>query len=175
MEGHRTSGRSPFLRRQPVLPHASPAPHCARSLSRVARLRASVLALSGDEAQLARLLRARAAPRRAQSMHVLWKGTARAGGRRSFGARPCSHMPVLPLTARGRLRVYRACAPLRWLSMGTRPSTRACCARAPRRAGNTCSLHFRRALHERENAVPSVPAHAPTCHPCPSLREVACA
>ena len=105
MEGHCTSEKPPFLRRQPVLPRASPAPHCARWLARVARLRASALALSGDEAQHVRFRRARAAPRWRRSLHALWKGTARARSRRSFGASPCSHVPALPLTARGGLRV----------------------------------------------------------------------
>ena len=176
-EGHCTSEKPPFLRRQPVLPRASPAAHCARWLARVARLRATALALSEDEAQhvrfrraraprcsgdahcthhgralhereaavpsaparastcqpypslrevacacsaLARLLRslslgrgparalptrARAAPRWRHSVHAPWKGTARARSRRSFGASPCSHVPALPLTARGGLRV----------------------------------------------------------------------
>ena len=48
-------------------------------------------------------------------------------------------------------------------------------ARAPRRVGDTRSTHHGRALHEREAAVPSAPARVPTCQPCPSLREVACA
>jgi len=105
MEGHCTSEKPPFLRRQPVHPRASPAPHCARWLARVARLRATALALSGDEAQ-----------------HVRFRRT-----------------------------------------------------RAPHRAGDTRSTHYGRALHEREAAVPSVPARAPTCQPCPSLRDAACA
>ena len=90
---------------RPVLPRASPASHCARWLARVARLRATALALSGDEAQHVRFRRARAAPRWRHSLHALWKGTARARSRRSFGARPCSHVPALLLTSRGGLRV----------------------------------------------------------------------
>ena len=101
VEGHCTSEKSPFLRRQPVLPRASPSPHCARWLARVARLRVSALALSEDEAQHVRFRRARAAPRWRHPFHALWKGTARARSRRSFGASPCSHVPALPLTARG--------------------------------------------------------------------------
>ena len=46
-----------------------------------------------------------------------------------FGARPCSHVPAATSCA-GRLRVQRACAPLRWLSLGMRRITRACRARA---------------------------------------------
>ena len=105
MEGHCTSEKPPFLRRQPKLPHARRAPHCARWLARVARLRASVLVLSGDEAQHVRFRRTHAPPRWRQSIHALWNGTARARSRRSFGTRPCSHMPALPLTSRGGLRV----------------------------------------------------------------------
>ena len=47
--------------------------------------------------------------------------------------------------------------------------------RAPRRSGETCSMHYGKALHKREAAVPSAPGHASTCQPCPSLREVGCA
>ena len=90
---------------RPVLPRASPAPHCARWLARVARLRATALALSGDEAQHVRFRRARAALRWRHSVHTRWKGTARARSRRFFGASPCSHVPALPSTARGGLRV----------------------------------------------------------------------
>ena len=49
--------------------------------------------------------RARAAPCWRHSLHALRKRTARATSRRSFGAKPCSHVPALPLTSRGRLRV----------------------------------------------------------------------
>ena len=48
--------------------------HCARSLW-------------GRGPALVLLTRARAAPNWRHSLHALWKGTARAGGRRSFGAR----------------------------------------------------------------------------------------
>ena len=52
-----------------VLPHASPGPHFARWLARAVRLRASALALSGEEAQHARYLRTRAATRWRQLLH----------------------------------------------------------------------------------------------------------
>ena len=176
MDEHCTSERPPFLRRQPVLPRASPAPHCARWLARVARLRATALALSGDEAQHVRFRRARAAPSRRHSVHTLWKGTARARGRRSFGARP-----VLPRaspashSARWLARVARLRATALALSGDEAQHVRFRRARAPRQAGDTRFMHYGRALHEREAAVPSAPACAPTCQPCPSLREVACA
>ena len=50
------------------------------------------------------------------------------------------------------------------LSLGTRPSTGASAARAPRRAGDTRSIRYGRALHAREAAVPSAPgpcSHGP--------------
>ena len=154
MEGHCTREKPPFLRRQPVLPRASPAPHFARWLARVARLRAAALALSGDEAQYVRFRRACAALRWRHSPHARWKGTARARSRRSFGASPFSHVPALPITARGGLRVFRT-------------------SRTPRRTGGTRSINYGRALHEQKAAVPSAHGRAPTCQPCPSLREVA--
>ena len=102
MEGHCTSEKPPFLRRQPVLPRASPASDFARWLARVARLHASALALSGGEAQHVRFRRARAAPRWRYLLHAPWKGTARARSRGSFGARPvlkaremCVRLPSL--------------------------------------------------------------------------------
>ena len=88
-----------------VLPRASPGPYFARWLACVACLRATALALSGNEAQHVRFRR----------------------------------------------------------------------ARALRCAGDTRFMHHERAVHERGAAVPSAPARAPTCQPCPSLREVACA
>ena len=171
----RARGRRSFGAR-PVLPRASPPSHCAWWLARVARLRATALALSGDEAQHVRFRRARAAPSRRHSVHALWKGTARARGRRSFGARP-----VLPRAsppshcARWLARVARLRATALALSGDEAQHVRFRRARAPRQAGDTRSMHCGRALHEREAAVPSAPARAPTCQPCPSLREVACA
>ena len=52
---------------------------CVRWVARVARLRATAHALSGEEAQLARLRRAHAAPRWLESAHILLKATAPAG------------------------------------------------------------------------------------------------
>ena len=240
LEGHCTSEKPPFLRRQPVLPHASPAAHCARWLARVARLRATALALSGDEAQHVRFrraraprragdtrsmrygralhereaavpsapgraptcqpcsslrevacacsalarhcarslwgrgparalpTRARAAPRWRHSFHALWKGTARARSRRSFGARPVlPRASPVPHFARWLARVARLRATALALSGDEAQHVRFRRARAPRRAGGTRSMHYGRALHEREAAVPSAPARAPTCQPCP--------
>ena len=113
MEGHCTSGGAPFLRRRDRFPRASPPSHCAWRLARVARLRATALALSGDEAQHVRFRHARAAPSRRQSVHTLWNGTARAIGRRSFGARPVVPPASLPFhSARwiGRVARLRATA-----------------------------------------------------------------
>ena len=132
MEGHCTSERPPFLRRQPVLPRVSPAPHSARWLARVARLRATALALSGDEAQHVRFRRARAAPRWRHSFHTRRKGTARARSRRSFGASPCSHVPAIPLTARGLACACSALARLCALSLWGRGPARALPTRARR-------------------------------------------
>ena len=83
MEGHCTSEKPPFFRRQPVLPRTSPAHHCARWLVRVSNLTHAV---------------------------PNWRHSLR---------------------------------------------------------------NYGRALHEQEAAVPSAHGRAPTCQPCPSLREVA--
>ena len=118
MEGHCTSERPPFLRRQPVLPRASPAPHCARWLARVARLRASALALSGDEAQHVRFRRARA-PRRAGDTRSMHYGRALHEREAAVPSAPgpCSHVPALPLTAHkppaGTTPVHRPGQPAR--------------------------------------------------------------
>ena len=102
-EGHCTSDKPPILRRHAVLPRASPAPHIARWLTRIARLRATALALSGTRPST-RACRARA--RRAALAAI--DSCTMEGHRTSekapfFGARPCSHEPALLLTARGGL------------------------------------------------------------------------
>ena len=51
------------------------------------------------------------------------------------------------------IRVARAQAPLRWLSLGRWRNTRACRARAPCRAGCDRSTHYERALHRREASL----------------------
>ena len=52
------------------------------------------------------------------------------------------------------IRMEREQAALRWLSLGRWRSTRACRARAPRRAGFGRSAHFRKALQWREASLP---------------------
>ena len=54
------SGDRRFFCARPLLPRASPPSHCAWRLKRVARLRSSALALSGDEVLHGRFRRARA-------------------------------------------------------------------------------------------------------------------
>ena len=105
-EGLCTSERPPFLRRQ------AGAPMCKPSLSlRVVACACSALARHcarspwGRGPARALLTRARAAPSRERSDHVPRNGTARARGRRSFGARPVLPRASLPLTARGGMRV----------------------------------------------------------------------
>ena len=163
MKGHCTSEKPPFLRRQPVLPRASPAPYCARWLARVARLRATALALSGDEAQHVRFRRARA-PRRAGDTRSTHHGRAlheREAAVPSAPARAptCQPCPSLREVACACSALARHCARSLW---GRGPA-RALPTRAPRRAGDTRFTHCGRALHEREAAVPSAPARAPTC------------
>ena len=51
------------------------------------------------------------------------------------------------------IRVARAQAPLRWLSLGRWRNTRACRARAPCRAGDGRPTHYRRALHRRKASL----------------------
>ena len=75
VEGHCLSEEPPFLLRKAVLPRASPGPQLVRWVLRVARLRATALALSGEKAQHARFRRAHAAPRWRHSLYALWKGT----------------------------------------------------------------------------------------------------
>ena len=88
VEGHCTSEKPPFIRRQSVLPCASPAPHFARWLARVARLCLCAGSLWGRGPARGLSARARAAPRWRYLLHAPWKGTALARSRRSFGARP---------------------------------------------------------------------------------------
>ena len=166
MEGHCTSGRPPFLRRQ------APAPTCQPSLSlRVVACACSALArhcalsLWGRGPARALPTRARAAPSRRHSVHTPWKGTARAGGRRSFGARPLLPRASPPSHCAWWLaRVARLRATALSLSGDEAQHVRFRRARAPRQAGDTRSIHHGRALHEREAAVPSAPgpcSHVP--------------
>ena len=91
---------------RPVLPRASPPSHCAWWLARVARLRATALALSGDEAQHAHFRRARAPSQAGDTRPIPYR---RALHEREaavpLAPGPRFHVPALPLTARGGLRV----------------------------------------------------------------------
>ena len=175
MEGHCTSERPPFRRRQ------ARAPTCQPSLSlRVVACARSALALScarslslGARPSTGACRRARAAPRWRHSVHTQWKGTARARGRRAVGARPVLPRSSPPSHCAWWLaRVARSRSPAlaRSLCIGTRPSTGAAAARAPRRAGDTRSIRNGRALHEREAAVPSAPG---PCSHVPALPLIA--
>ena len=166
MEGHCTSEKPPFLRRQARAPTCQPCPslrevacacsalarHCARSLW-------------GRGPARALPTRARAAPSWRHSVHALWKGTARARSRRSFGARPVlPRASPAPHRARWLARVARLRATALALSGDEAQHVRFRRARAPRQAGGTRSMHYGRALHEREAAVPSAPgpcSHVP--------------
>ena len=166
MEGHCTSGRPPFRRRQAPTPTCQPslslrvvactcsalARYCARSLSRRGPARAVPT-------------RARAAPSRQHSVHLSWQSTARAGGRRSVGARS-----VIPRASPPSHCAWWLARVARWrdtaltLSGDEAQQVRFRRARVPRQAGGTWSIHHGRALHERESAVPSAPdlsSHVP--------------
>ena len=167
LERHCTSEKPPFLRRQSVLPRASPALHCARWLARVVRLRATALALSGEEAQHVRSLRARAAPRWRQSIHALRKDTARARSRPSSvhcRAPTCQPWPLLREVACACSALARHCA---GSPLGRGPA-RTLAARAKRRAGGNCFMHYERALQERQDAFlqckPVLPRASPAPH-----------
>ena len=166
MEGHCTSKRPPFLRRQARAPTCQPClsqreTACARS----ALPCHCSLSLWGRGPACALPTRARAAPSREHSVYALWRGTARVRGRRSFGASPCPHVPAslsLRVVACACSALARHCALS--LSGDEAKRVRFRCARAPRRAGDSRSVHYGRALHEQEAAVPSAPgpcSHVP--------------
>ena len=157
---------------RPVLPRASPAPHRARWLARVARLRATALALSGDEAQHVRFRRARA-PRQAGDTRSIHYGRALHEREAAVPSAPgpCSHVPALPShCVRWLARVARLRATALALSGDEAQHVRFRRARAPRQAGDTRSIHYGRALHEREAAVPSAPG---PCSHVPALPLIA--
>ena len=119
-------------------------------LSRGPRMHATVLAVCGEEAQHARLRRARAVPRGMWSVHALGEDTAPAGSLpRSVQDRGAT-CQLPPQFCTAGFRAVRARAPMRWLSMGRRRKTRACRAHAPYRAGSGRSTHRKRTLHQRE-------------------------
>ena len=84
-------------------------------------------------------------------------------------------MPALVFTWRGGLRVQRACAPLRSLSLRRRRSTPASEARMPRCASGTRSVRCVRPLPEREAALLAAQGRAPMCQPVQRLRATALA
>ena len=120
-------GRAPTC--QPRAPHEQLT--CVRAQVRTAPPRA--LALSREEAQHARLRRARAPPRWLESAHTLWKPTAPAGRPLSLGARPCSGVQAACSTRAADLRACAsqncATARARSLSGGGAARALATCAR----------------------------------------------
>ena len=116
---------------QPAFGSRARALHCARSL------------LGGRRST--RAFRARATCRAGYGRSVHYR---KALHRRDHGA-TCQLRP--PQCVAG-FRVACAGAPLRSLSLGRR-STRACCARAPRRAGCGRSVKLIRPLHQREASL----------------------
>ena len=159
MEGHCTSEKPPFLRRQACAPTCQPslslcvvactcsalACHCARSLR-------------GGGLARAPPTRARPTPSRRHSVDTLRKNTARARGRRFYGARP-----ALPRASPPSHCAWRLARVARWrataLALSGDEAQLVCFrrARATRQAGDTRLIHFGRALHAREAAVPSTP------------------
>ena len=65
----------------------------------------------------------------------------------SFGAKPCSDVPAAASRAASLRVCAHAIAPLRSLSLRRKRITRACGARAPRRAGCCWSLPYESTLH----------------------------
>ena len=111
---------------------------CASQTAQTARALSLSLTLSQEEAQHARLRRARAAPRWLESVHTPWKPTAPAGrpSPSVHGRAPtCQPRPpnekLTCVRAKVKQRKPRALS----LSLRTKRSTRACDVRAPRRAG----------------------------------------
>ena len=89
MKGHCTGESRRSFGARPVLPRASPAPHCSKWRSASSALAHNCAhSLWGQGPARAIPTRARAAPTRRHRLHALWKGTARARSSRSFGARP---------------------------------------------------------------------------------------
>ena len=149
----RARGRS-FLRCKAALPRTTSSVHFVRWLARVVRLCATALAVSGEEAQHARLPHARAAPRWLWSLHTLRKGTARARGRPSSveGRAPtCQPWRSLREPACACNALVRATAlPLSWEEAQHARLSR---VRAANCAGCCRSMPYGRAVHEREAAL----------------------
>ena len=130
---------------------------------------APALAVSGEEAQHSSLLRARAVPRWLWSVRPQKRRTHRREAsllRRAAVVRRAS----CSLQESAGFRVACASAPLRSLSLGRRRSTRACCARAPCRAG--CGRPMpRKGTASARGLSPSARGRGATCQlrpPTPS-------
>jgi len=175
--GHCTSEKPPSLRRQARAPTCQPCPsprkvvcacsalarHCARSLW-------------GRGPARALATRARAAPSRRHPLHAPWKGTARARGRRSFGARPVlPRVSPAPHRARWLKRIARLRATAIALSGDEAQHVRFRRERAPRQAGSLGSCTTEEHCTSDRPSFLRRQARAPTCRPCPAPREVACA
>ena len=91
----------------------------------------------------------------------------------SFGARPCCDVLAAASNDRRRSRVTHAIAPPLRCSLGRRRSTRACDARAPRRAGCGRSMPYGSPLRQRDGPLSSVHGRAPTCLPRPPTQQTA--
>ena len=159
-----------FLRCKAVLPRASPRPRFVRWLARLARLSATTLALSGEEAQHARLLRAHAPPRWWQSLHAPWKGTARARSR-PFSlqgwAPTCRPWPAFRGVACACSALVRHCAGS--LCGGGVARASATCARAAPRWLESVRV-IREATAPARSLVPSVQGRAPRGQLRPPMR-----
>ena len=162
-----------LLRRAPVVRRASCGLQRQASAACLAQRRRACARCLWEEAQHSSLLRARAVPRWLWSVYAI-KGTAPARGlspsARARGA-TCQLRPPTP----SQRRVSRvAQARLRSLSLGRRRSTRACCARAPCRAGCGRSMP-KRTLRRREASLLrrapwcDVPAAASNAKPAPRV------
>ena len=173
----RARGRGSFGA-TPVLPRASPAPHRARWLAACSALaRHCARSLWGRGPARALPTRARAAPSRRHSLHTPWKGTARAGGCRSVGARPLLSRASLPSHCVWWLpRVARLRSPALARSLWGRGQARALPPRA-RRAALATLGPFAMEGHCTSERPPfrRRQAPAPSCQPSLSLRVVACA
>ena len=158
-----------LLRCKAVLRHGSPGPHLVRWLARVARLHATALALCWEEAQHARLLRTRAAPRWSDSLHAPRKGTARARSRPPSvqGRAPCASLG--PHLVRWLARVARLQATALALSGEEAQHVPFRPAHVPGRARRTRFMRCGRALHKREAAFLRCKAVLPCASLVPHL------
>ena len=118
-----------------------------------AREHATALAVSRDEAQHARLQRARAMPHWWWSVHTLYKATSPARGLSPSAQVRAATCQLRSPTQSRHSRGAHASAPLRSLSIRRRRSTRACEAHARCWAGCSRSVPQTRPLHRRESSL----------------------